>query len=67
MLKHGQDLRWGRWEYNKIPDDFCRLSIHYTMKEAQQILEEAEKANFLVFIKVIGRLNAPDVSSAKLK
>lgn len=32
--------RWGRWEYNKVPDNFCRLAVQYTKKQTQKILKE---------------------------
>ena len=53
QISCSERLKWGRWEYNKIPDDYCRLTVHYSKEQAQKILEEAEKANLSVFVKVI--------------
>lgn len=45
--------RYSRCEYNVAPSDITRLSVRYTLEQAQKILEEAEKANFIIFSKVI--------------
>lgn len=46
-------LKWGRYEHNKAPEDFCRLTVWYSREATQLILEEAEKGNLSLFAKVI--------------
>jgi hypothetical protein len=46
-------LRYARIEFHQAPQDITRLAVKYSLEQTQKILEEAEKANFLVFAKVI--------------
>lgn len=58
LSKNNDKILNGRIEYNKIPNDFCKLTIDFSKEEIQKILEEAEKGNFLVFVKVSQSNNA---------